>query len=64
MKYIIRDWTGKVCFHGIEFNSFEDGYDWLTLKIEELYPDTVENDERLSEEIGEYYVEPQDTAKG
>lgn len=29
MKFIIKDWADNVCFHGREFNSFEDGWDFL-----------------------------------
>ena len=53
----IVDWTGKLCFDGITFTSFKEGDEWLKAKIEELYPDTIENDERFFKERGEYYVE-------
>ena len=57
MKYIIQDWAGNVCFHGATFDSFDEADAWLTEKIEHIYPDTVDNEERFSEERGEYYIE-------
>jgi hypothetical protein len=56
-KWIIQDWTGKTCFHGKSFKSFDDADCFLTEFIEKTYPDTVENDERYSEERGEYYID-------
>ena len=29
MKYIIKDWTGKVCFHGKTFDDFEDAWGFI-----------------------------------
>ena len=28
-KFIIRDWMNNILFDGIEFDSFEEGWDWL-----------------------------------
>jgi hypothetical protein len=30
MKYIIQDWAGNVLFNGREFDSFEDGWDFIS----------------------------------
>lgn len=29
MKYQIIDWTGKVCFHGVLFDSFDDAWGYI-----------------------------------
>lgn len=52
----IRDWANNVCFRGIEFKNFDDAEEWLTLKIEEICPDTKENEKLFSEYRGEYYI--------
>jgi hypothetical protein len=28
-KYLIRDWMNNILFNGIEFNSFEEGWEFL-----------------------------------
>lgn len=33
MKYIIEDWAGNHLFKGKEFDSFEDGWDFLYNKF-------------------------------
>lgn len=55
--YIITDWIGNLPFGSKTFPTLDDAYEFLTLYIEETYPDTENNDERFSEEIGEYYIE-------
>lgn len=57
MRYIIKDWAGNTCFNGITFRDMTSAHDWLVAKIEQLYPDTIEDDDRMSEECGEYYIE-------
>lgn len=39
--FIIKDWAGNILFNGKEFNSFEDGWDFIYTKIkdEEVYQD-------------------------
>lgn len=29
MKFIIKDWTNKTCFHGKTFNTFEDAWEYI-----------------------------------
>lgn len=50
-KFIIQDWTGKVCFHGKEFAYFEDAWGF----IYEFHRDLNEKD--FEDQMGEYYVE-------
>lgn len=33
VKFIIRDWMGNICFGGKEFESFEDGWEFLYEKF-------------------------------
>lgn len=47
MTFIIQDWTGRVCFDGREFASFDDAEDFLSEKLGDAY----ETDR------GEYYIE-------
>ncbi len=35
MKYIIHDWASNIMFNGIEFNSFEDGWEYVFENIED-----------------------------
>ncbi len=51
-KFIIQDWTGKTCFFGKEFDSFEDGWDFLY----EQFPDDGDKPED-EQDLQEYYVE-------
>jgi hypothetical protein len=54
-KFIIKDWTGKICFHGQTFDSFEDAWGFLYEKYEHL---KVGDDEKeYNEALGEYHVE-------
>lgn len=39
MKYIIRDWANNICFHGKEFDSFEEGWEFIW----ETFPDGEED---------------------
>ncbi len=50
-RWIIQDWTGKTCFDGKEFKTFEDGWEFLYRKFEHL------SGKELEDELGEYYVE-------
>jgi hypothetical protein len=45
--FIIQDWTGKVCFFGKEFESFEEAEEWLIVRLGDAYED----------ERQEYYIE-------
>ena len=29
MPFVIKDWTGKVCWDGKQFQSFEEAWDWI-----------------------------------
>ena len=51
--WIIKDWTGKVCFHGKEFPDFESAWGFIR-----EYPE-YENlsDDEFDEAMGEYFVE-------
>ncbi len=35
--FIIRDWTGNLCFFGKDFPSFEDAEEFLSEKLDEDY---------------------------
>lgn len=48
--FIIQDWTGKVCFHGKEFEGFEEAWGY----IYDQYRHLPENE--FNEQMGEYYV--------
>jgi hypothetical protein len=42
MKYIIKDWMGNICFNGVEFDSFLEGWDYIYVNDpmpEESHPD-------------------------
>ena len=44
-KYIIRDWMNNILFDGIEFDSFEEGWDYIYVTDpmpEEESPDWVD----------------------
>jgi len=44
-KFIIRDWMNNILFDGIEFDSFEEGWDWLYTNYpepDESSPDWVD----------------------
>lgn len=45
MKFIIEDWAGNVLFNGKEFDSFEDGWEFLFKR----FPD--------EEDFSDYFVE-------
>ena len=51
VRYIIKDWTGKVCFHGKEFDDFETAWGYLR----DMYANLDEAD--FDEALGEYFVE-------
>lgn len=57
MKFIIKDWIGKICFEGKEFDTFEEGDAYIDNFIdgELLNVDDLDDKER-SEIRGEYYV--------
>lgn len=44
--WIIQDWTGKRCFGGFEFESFDDAEAWLADKLGDDY----------EEDRQEYYI--------
>ena len=48
--WIIQDWTGKVCFFGETFKSFDDAEEFLSEKLDDNY----------EEERGEYYIVNED----
>lgn len=43
----IQDWTGKICFYGKTFDSFDDAEEFLVMGLEDCY----ETDRQ------EYYIE-------
>lgn len=43
----IQDWTGKVCFDGIDFPSWEEAEYWLAIRLGDEY----------EEDRQEYYIE-------
>ena len=50
-KFIIKDWTGKVCFHGKTFDDFEGAWGYVRAQYEDL------DEEEFDEQMGEYHVE-------
>lgn len=55
--WYISDWSGQRCFPKKTFQTFNDAQRFLTQFIEVTCPETVDNDDRFYEEIGEYCVE-------
>lgn len=51
-NFIIKDWTGKICFGGIEFNTFEDA--WGHIYEHDPIPEPVEENE--SHWYDDYFV--------
>jgi hypothetical protein len=51
MKYIIKDWTSKLCFSGVTFDSFEEAWDYI---YEHDPMPEIEDDNWFSD----YYVLP------
>lgn len=50
--YEIRDWAGNLCFKGIQFDSFEDG--WPYIYEHDPMPDDIADENWFSD----YYVLP------
>lgn len=53
MKFIIKDWTNKICFKGQEFGSFEDA--WGFIYENDPIPEPVELNE--TNYYDDYFVE-------
>jgi hypothetical protein len=51
MKYEIRDWANKLCFKGVSFDSFEEGWEYI---YEHDPMPEIEDDSWFSD----YYVLP------
>ena len=52
-KWIIKDWMGNILFKGVQFDSFEEGWDYLYVNDpmpEESHPD-------YNSWYDDYYVE-------
>lgn len=54
--WYIEDWAGNVCFPDKTFETFDDGFDFLSQFIERTYPATVEDEDLFHKEINEYAV--------
>jgi hypothetical protein len=54
-RWLIKDWTGKVCFFGKTFGSFLEGWDFIYENDPE--PDR-DSPDWLSGWYDDYYVEP------
>ena len=57
MSYVIKCWTGRILFDGRQFESFEDGWDFLYTEL------AAEADEYMAETgyedfYSDFYVEP------
>lgn len=66
MSYVIRDWTGKICFGGIMFDDFEDAWGFIEEQIESLVEHHTDEDQRekeFNDWCGEFYVEEIETIK-
>ena len=55
--FIIKDWAGNICFNGLDFKTFDEADEYLTLQIEQIYPDTIDNDVLFYIEKGEYFID-------
>jgi hypothetical protein len=57
-KYIIKDWTGKVCVTNETFKSYDDAFDALSSFVNESIKDEIENyaEYLYNQEISEYHV--------
>ena len=54
-KFIIKDWANNICFKGKEFDTYEDGWEFLDIKYPVIYnKDGTQNDR--DDELGEYFV--------
>ena len=56
-NYIIRDWAGNHKFPQESFVTIDEADEFLTSKIEELYPETIDDAEAFAEWRGEYYID-------
>ena len=54
-KFIIVDEFYNHCFTAKEFNSYEDGWDFLYVKFPVIHNEDGTQDDR-DDELGEYYV--------
>ena len=54
--FLIIDWIGNEVFQGKEFPCFSSAHEYLTGYIERKYPDTIDDETRFYEEIGEYQI--------
>ena len=55
-KWIIKDDFGNVCFFGKEFDTFEDGWEFLYETFPTIEKPDGTTDER-EDELGSYWVE-------
>lgn len=55
-KYVISDWTGMLMFGGIEFDTFEEGWEHVYNHLNSKEPKLT--DKEFDEWCGEFYVEP------
>lgn len=54
MKYIIQDWTGKRLFLNQEFDSFQEGWDYIYENVDnETYNQTQNENDNVYQE---YFV--------
>lgn len=54
--FLIQDWIGNDVFQGKEFPCFSSAHEFLIEFIEREYPDTIDDETRFNEEIGEYQI--------
>lgn len=57
--YIIRDWAGNRKFLDKEFETFQDGWDFLYYQFPVIYNDDGTQDDR-DQILDEFYVLPKD----
>ena len=53
-KWIIKDWTAKVCFLGVTFDSFEEAWDYIYVNDPEPDEDSPDWKDHWYDD---YYVE-------
>ena len=54
-KWIIEDEFGNHCFSDNEFDSYEDGWEFIYLKFPVIYNEDGTQDDR-EDELGSYYI--------
>jgi len=54
--WYVVDWAGIDVLRGKNFRTFDDAVVFLHKLVEEVYPETVDNEDEFDEALGEYCV--------